>query len=59
MAANVNNFETEDSNHGKLSGVHFDNKVTFDHYISEMCKIASWMIYALVRVAKYFIYEFI
>lgn len=33
MAVNVNDFRVENSNHEKLLRVHFDNKLTFDHYI--------------------------
>ena len=54
MAANLNNFRTENSNHEKLLlRIQFDNKLTFDHYISDMCKTASRKIYPITRVTKY------
>ena len=54
MAANLNSFRTENSNHEKLLlRIQFDNKLTFDHYISDMCKTASRKIYPITRVTKY------
>ena len=36
VAVNVHNFQTENRNHEKLLGVHFDNKRTFDHNMTDM-----------------------
>ena len=53
VAVKINNFRIENSSHEKLLGIHFDNKLTFDLQISDMCKKASRKIYALARVTKY------
>ena len=36
VAVNDNNFRTENSNHKKHLGVHFVNKLTFDHHLTDM-----------------------
>ena len=49
----IGDFETENSKCEKLLGVHFDNRLTFDYHISELCKKASKKINALARVSQY------
>ena len=49
----IGDFEIEYSKCEKLSGVHFDNRLTFDYHISGLCKKASKKINALARVNQY------
>ena len=37
----IGDFEIENSTSEKLLGVHFDNRLTFDYFISGLCKKAS------------------
>ena len=47
------NFDITNSKSEKLLGVKFDHKLSFDDYISELCKKASRKIRALSRVASH------
>ena len=49
----IGNFVITNNKSEKLSGVEFDNKLSFDDHISELCKKISRKIYALSRVASY------
>ena len=49
----IGNFDTTNSKSEKLLGVKFDNKLSFDDHISELCKKASRKIHALLRVASH------
>ena len=49
----VGDFDIENSTCEKLLGVHFDNSVTFDYHMSELCKKASKKTNALARVSQY------
>ena len=37
----LDDYKIENSTCEKLLGVHFDNRLTFDYHISELCKKAS------------------
>ena len=41
MKMEIGNLEMDSSTFGKLLGVHFDNRLTFDYHISRLCKKAS------------------
>ena len=47
----IGNFEIENNTCEKL--LHFDNRLTFDCYISGLCKKASKKVNALARVSQY------
>ena len=47
------NFEIENTKKEKLLGMQFDNKLSFDYHLSEICKKASRKLYALGRVTPY------
>ena len=49
----IGNFDITNSRSGKLLGVKFDHKLTFNDQISELCKKASRKIHTLSRVASY------
>ena len=49
----IGDFEIENSKCEKLLGIRFDNRLTFDYYISGLCKKASKKINALARVSEY------
>ena len=49
----VGDFDIENSTCEKLLGVHFDNSVTFDYHMSELCKKASKKTNALARVSQH------
>ena len=47
------NFQIENTKREKLLGIQFDNKLSFDYHLSEICKKASRKLYALGRVTPY------
>ena len=49
----IGHFDITYSKCEKLLGVNFDHKISFDDYISELCKKASRKMHALSRVASY------
>ena len=49
----IGNFQIENSKREKLLGMQFDNKLSFDYHLSEICKKASRKHYALSRVNPY------
>ena len=49
----IENFNITNSNCEKLLGIKFDNKLTFDNHVSELCKKANKKIHALARVTPY------
>ena len=49
----IGHFDITYSKSEKLLGVNFDHKISFDDYISELCKKASRKMHALSRVASY------
>ena len=49
----IGNIDITNSNCEKFLGVKFDHKLTFDDYISELCKKASRKINTLARVTLY------
>ena len=46
----IGNFQIENAKREKLLGIQFDNKLSFDHHLSEICKNASRKLYAVGRV---------
>ena len=53
VAIRIGNFRIENTKRKKLLGIKFDNKVSFDYHLSEICKEASRKLYALGRVTPY------
>ena len=49
----IGNFRIENTKTKKLLGIQFDNKLSFDYHLSEICKKASRKLYALGRVTPY------
>ena len=49
----VSEYDTKNSEYVKLLGVKFDNKLTFEKHITDICRKASRKIYALARIAPY------
>ena len=49
----VSEYDIKNSECEKLLGVKFDNKLTFEKHITDICRKASKKIYALARVAPY------
>ena len=49
----IENFQIENTEKEKLLGIQFDNKLSFDYHLSEICKKASRKLYALGRVTPY------
>ena len=49
----IGNFQIENTKREKLLGIQFDNKLSFDYHLSEMCKKASRKLYALGIVTPY------
>ena len=47
------NFQIENTKREKLLGIQFDNKLSFDYHLSEICKTAGGKLYALGRVTPY------
>ena len=50
VSINLDGFKRDKSDTENLLGVKFDKKLTFDDYISDICKKAGRKIYALARV---------
>ena len=46
----IGNFQIENIKREKLLGIQFDNKLSFDYRLSEICKKTSRKLYALGRV---------
>ena len=46
-------YDIKNSECEKLLGVKFDNKLTFENHITDICRKASRKTYALVRIAPY------
>ena len=53
VANRKGNFRTENTKREKLLGIQFDNKLSFDCHLSEICKKASRKLDALGRVTHY------
>ena len=49
----IGNFQIENTKREKLLGIQFDNKLSFDYHLSEICKKASRKLCALGRVTPY------
>ena len=49
----IGNLQIESTQREKLLGIQFDNKLSFDCHLSEICKKASRKLYALGRVTSY------
>ena len=50
IAIKKGNFQIENTTREKLWGIQFDNKLSFDYHLSEICRKASRNFYALGRV---------
>ena len=53
VAIRTGNFQIENTKSEKLLGIQFDNTLSFDYHLSEICKKASRKLYALGRVTRY------
>lgn len=53
ISLNVNKYNIKNGKSSKLLGVKFDNRLTFNEHVSDLCKKASHKIYALARVALF------
>ena len=53
VAIRIGNFRIENTKREKLLGIQFDNKLSFNYPLSEICKEASTKRYALGRVTPY------
>ena len=49
----IGNFQIENNEREKLLGILFDNKLSFDYHLSEICKKARKKLYALGKVIPY------
>ena len=49
----VSEYDIKNSECEKLLGVEFDNKLTFEKHVTDICRKASRKIYALARIAPY------
>lgn len=47
----VSEYDIKNSEYEKLLGVKFDSKLTFENHIVDICRKASWKVYALFREA--------
>ena len=53
VAIRTENFQIGNTKREKLLGIQFNNKLSFDYHLSEVCKKASKKLYALGRVTPY------
>ena len=53
VAIRIGNFQKENTKREKLLAIQFDNKLSFDYHLSEICKKASRKRYALGRGTPY------
>ena len=53
IAVRIGHFRMENSNRENLFGIQFDNKLSFDYHLSEICKKDNRKLYALARVTPY------
>ena len=53
VSLRVSQYDIKNSDCEKLLGVKFDNKLTFEKHITDICRKDSRKIYALVRIAPY------
>ena len=53
VAIRIGKFQIENTKREKLLGIQFDNKLSFDYHLSEICKKASRKLYALCRATPY------
>ena len=51
--ANINENRISNTKFEKLLGVTFDNRLNFNHHISNICKMTGNKLYALARVSNY------
>ena len=49
----VSEYDIKNSECEKLLGAKFDNKLTFENHIADICRKASTKIYVLARTAPY------
>ena len=53
VAIRIGKFQIENTKREKLLDIKFDNKLSFDYHLSEICKKASRKLYSLRRVTPY------
>ena len=53
ISVKINEYDIRNSNSEKLLGVKFDNKLTFDEHVSDLCVKVSQKIWALARIAPF------
>ena len=51
--ANINENRISNTKFEKLLGVTFDNRLNFNHHISNICKMVGNKLHALARVCNY------
>ena len=53
LSIKVDNYEIKNSNEEKLLGITFDNKLTFETHVANLCKKATQKLHTLSRVYHY------
>ena len=53
VSANINEFDIENSKKEKLLGIWNDTRLSFEHYITSLCKKSSQKLHALARITRY------
>ena len=53
VSASTEEFVINNSNEEKLLGIKIDNKLSFENYVSALCKKASQKLHALARIVNY------
>ena len=51
--AKIADFSIKNSTEGKLLGVTFDSKLSFESHVTSLCKKASQKLHALARISHY------
>ena len=52
VTAKIGEFDVKNSSKEKLLGVKIDSKLSFENYVSSLCKKASQKLHALARVVN-------